>query len=111
MSCRAWPSCERGAANASSPDDAPETVRADGLAAGGRAVEADDGDLRGPALDDGTATRRRSRGVSVDPFSEYPRGTPRRGRDPPSTTALSPARLGPHHYEDAFGNAPANAAV
>ena len=25
--------------------------------------------------------------VSVDPPSEYPRGTPRRGRDPPSTTA------------------------
>ena len=31
--------------------------------------------------------RRRSRGDSVDPPSEYPRGAPRRGRDPPSTTA------------------------
>ena len=28
-----------------------------------------------------------ARGVSVDPPSEYPRGAPRRGRDPPSTAA------------------------
>ena len=34
-----------------------------------------------------TSARQRSRGASVDPPSEYPRGTPRRGRDPPSTTA------------------------
>ena len=45
-----------------------------------------------PALDDGAAARRRSRGVSVDPPSEYPRGTPRRGRDAPSTTALTSVR-------------------
>ena len=41
----------------------------------------------------GTATRRRSRGVSVDPPAEYLRGTPRRGRDPPSTTR-DPRRRG-----------------
>ena len=45
------------------------------------------GTKRAP-LDDGAATRQRSRGVSVDPPSERPRGTPRRGRDPPSTATL-----------------------
>ena len=54
----------------------------------------------GPRPDDGAAARRRSRGVSVDPPSEYPRDTPRRGRDPPSTTrakSRSKATARVHH--------------
>jgi len=54
-----------------------------------------------PALDDGTAIRRRWRGDSVDPPSEYPRNTPRPGPGPFSYDGTPPPARSRRPYASA----------